>query len=201
MAIFLIRHGETVLNAARIVQMPDTPLSPRGRAQAERLARRLAGEGIGLILSSDLPRARMTAECLRDTTGAPIALDPGLQERNFGEVRGQPYSALGVDLLAPDFEPPGGEPWAEFYARVDAVWQRIAAAAAAAAGSLAVVTHGLVCHALLERHLAVPEGSVRAIWGNASLTVVEAAPPWRVRLLNCTRHLDEELEAGSSPAV
>ena len=57
MAIFLIRHGETLGNASRTVQMPDNPLSPRGVAQAERLARRLGHEGIALILSSDYSRA------------------------------------------------------------------------------------------------------------------------------------------------
>ena len=42
MTILLIRHGETALNAARIVQPADTPLSERGIAQARALARRLA---------------------------------------------------------------------------------------------------------------------------------------------------------------
>jgi broad specificity phosphatase PhoE len=46
MPILLIRHGETDSNAARIVQTPDVPLSARGVAQAERLARRLAGAGV-----------------------------------------------------------------------------------------------------------------------------------------------------------
>ena len=44
--LFLIRHGETEGNALRIVQHPHIPLSPRGAVQAERLARRLAREGI-----------------------------------------------------------------------------------------------------------------------------------------------------------
>ena len=107
MAILLIRHGETDSNAARIVQTPDIPLSARGIAQAERLAQRLAGLGVSRILSSDLTRAVMTAERLRAATGAPIAFDAGLQERNFGDVRGRAYAELGVDILAPDYEPPG----------------------------------------------------------------------------------------------
>ncbi len=84
MAIFLIRHGETLGNAARVVQRPDNPLSPRGVAQAERLARRLTHEGIARILSSDLARAAMTAEHLRRATGAPVAHDaaaPGAELR------------------------------------------------------------------------------------------------------------------------
>ena len=73
--IFLIRHGETHGNAARIVQVPDIPLSHRGIVQAERLARRLAGEGIARIVASDLARARMTAEHLHQATGAPLMFD------------------------------------------------------------------------------------------------------------------------------
>ncbi len=57
MPIFLIRHGETLGNASGTVQLPDSPLSPRGLAQAERLARRLQSERISAILSSDFARA------------------------------------------------------------------------------------------------------------------------------------------------
>src|SRR5512143_3431048 len=105
MAILLIRHGETASNAARIVQTPDIPLSPRGLAQAERLAARVAPLGVARILSSDLARARMTAERLQAASAAPITLDAGLQERNYGDVRGRTYAELGVDILAPDYEP------------------------------------------------------------------------------------------------
>lgn len=189
MPIFLIRHGETALNAARVVQTPDTPLSARGLAQADALARRLAEPGVALIVSSDLPRARMTAQRLQTTTGAPITLDPGLQERNFGDVRGQPYATLGADILSPDYDPPGGETWAAFRARVETTWTRITAGHDPAGGNLAVVTHGLVCHVLAEHCLALPIANAQRPWRNASLTVVEDLPPWVVRVLNCTTHL------------
>ena len=189
MAIFLIRHGETASNAARILQTPETPLSPHGVAQAERLARRLAGDGVAAILSSDLPRARMTADRLAAATGAPIALDAGLQERNFGDARGQPYEALGVDLFGPDYAPPNGETWDVFHARVDAVWTRVVDAAQAAPGHLAVVTHGLVCRAVAERQLRLTPDTWGAPWRNTSLTIIEG-PPWAARLLNCTAHLE-----------
>ena len=53
MAIFLIRHAETALNAQRIVQLPETPLSERGLRQADCIGQRLAGMGVARILSSD----------------------------------------------------------------------------------------------------------------------------------------------------
>jgi probable phosphoglycerate mutase len=190
--IFLVRHGETEGNAARIVQRPDIPLSPRGIAQAERLARRLAREGVARILSSDLLRARQTAEVLQRATGAPLAFEPLLHERNFGDVRGTAYADLGFDMFAPDYAPPNGETWPVFHVRVDRAWERVQAVAAATDGNLAVVTHGLVCRSLAGRHLELPDGVlVPERWENASVTVVDCPAPWRVTLLNCVAHLGD----------
>ncbi len=192
MSIFLIRHGETPGNARRIVQRPGIPLSPRGIAQAERLARRLGREGIARILSSDLARAAMTAERLRQVTGAPVQFDPLLQERNFGDLRGTAYADLGFDMFAPDYAPPNGETWEVFHARVDRAWALVQETAAATSGHLAVVTHGLVCRSLASRHLILPAGQdVPERWENAALTVIEGPAPWRVRLLNCIAHLED----------
>jgi len=190
--IFLIRHGETFGNASRIVQHPDTPLSPRGVAQAERLARRLAKEGIARILSSDFARAAATAHALARATGAPLAFEPLLQERNFGDLRGRPYTELGFDMFEPDYAPPNGETWPVFHARVDAAWARVQALAAATDGHLAVVTHGLVCRSLAGRHLVLSDGdTVPERWDNTSVTVIACPAPWRVSLLNCVAHLHD----------
>ena len=190
--IFLIRHGETAGNAARIVQHRDIPLSPRGVAQAERLARRLAREGVAHILSSDLARARETAEALQRATGAPLTFEPVLHARNFGDIRGTAYVDLGFDMFAPEYAPPNGETWPVFHARVDRAWERVQALAATTDGNLAVVTHGLVCRSLASRHLGLPEGAVvPERWENASVTIVECPAPWRVTLLNCVAHLDD----------
>jgi probable phosphoglycerate mutase len=192
MAIFLIRHGETLGNAARVVQRPDNPLSPRGVAQVERLARRLAGEGIARILSSDLARAAMTAEALRHATGAPLELVPLLEERSFGDIRGTPYAELGFDMFAPDYAPPNGETWEVFHSRVDRAWAIVEELAAATDGHLAVVTHGLVCRSLAARRLILPAGrEVPERWENTAVTIIEGPTPWRVRLLNCVAHLDD----------
>ena len=189
--LFLIRHGETEGNALRIVQRPDIPLSPRGVTQAERLALRLAREGVARIVSSDFARAATTAEHLQLATGAPLCFEPLLQERNFGDLRGTPYAELGLDMFAPDYAPPNGETWLVFHARVDRAWARVQALAATTGGRLAVVTHGLVCRSLASRHLVLAEGHVAPErWENTSLTIVDWPAPWRVRLLNCVAHLD-----------
>jgi probable phosphoglycerate mutase len=189
--IYLVRHGETASNAARVFQLPETPLSERGLAQAERVAARLAGCGIALVLASDFARAAQTAERLGLATAAPVELEPLLQERHFGALRGRPYAELGVDAFAPDYEPPGGESWSVFESRVDRAWERIRAAAARAAGSVAVVTHGLVCLSLAARHLRLPAGAdPRRGFPNTSVTVVESRPPFSVSLLACAAHLE-----------
>ncbi len=190
--IFLIRHGETQGNAARVVQRPEISLSARGEAQAEALARRLAREGVARIVSSDLARAVATAERLQRATGAPVSFDPLLQERNFGDIRGTAYAHLGLDLFALDYAPPNGETWEVFHARVDRAWEGLQALAAATPGVLAVVTHGLVCRSLVARHLSLADGEVvPERWENSSLTIVDGRAPWRVRLLNCIAHLDD----------
>ena len=79
--LHLIRHGETPLNAARVLQPADTPLSPRGLAQARALAERMRSLPLAGILSSDMPRALQTAEaiaaaCRDHFPGAPIV--PGV---------------------------------------------------------------------------------------------------------------------------
>ncbi len=200
--IFLIRHGETAGNANRVVQVPETPLSERGVSQAARLGARLAGTGISNILASDLTRAAMTAEALAAATGAPVAHSPLLHERSFGELRGTPYSVLegrGIQLFAVGYTPPGGESWAVFHERVDAAWLAVESAAAAAAGHLAVVTHGLVCHSVASRKLALsPDANAAVAFPNTSVTLIEG-PPWRAVLVGCDAHLvDTERPGGGA---
>jgi probable phosphoglycerate mutase len=195
MAIYLIRHGETAGNAARVVQKPDIPLSPHGIDQARRVARRLAGERIGQILASDLERAAMTAEAVRETTGAPLRFDALLHERNFGDIRGTAYAELGFDLFAPDYQPPGGESWECFEARMDDAWRLIQRVAEECPENLAVITHGLVCRSVVARRAHLPEGAGPDLsglaWRNTSVTILDGPDPWTVRLLNCSAHLDE----------
>jgi len=191
MSILLIRHGETAGNANRVVQVPQTPLSERGLAQAALLGKRLASAGITQILASDYARAAMTAASLSTATGVAVDSEPLLRERNFGDHRGSPYADLDVDLFDPDYAPPGGEDWETFHARVELAWGAIRQAAAQTSGDLAVVTHGLVLYSLTLRHLMRDVDEEPSMgFSNTSVTVVEAGPPWRVELLNCSSHLD-----------
>ena len=191
MSLFLIRHAETVLNAARVLQPADTPLSPTGLRQADALAGRLARLGLAAIVSSDLPRALRTAEAVATASGLAILTSALLHERNFGELRGRRYDTLGFDPLAMAAAPVGGESARAFARRVAKAFDMLRAMSATLAGPLAVVTHGLVIRAILEAHVAWPAGlQPPPRIGNSSLTIVTALPPHAVTLLDCSRHLD-----------
>ncbi|MBK6661076.1 MAG: histidine phosphatase family protein [Proteobacteria bacterium] len=198
MTLLLIRHGETELNAGRVVQFPDTPLGANGIEQALRLGRHLGTRNIGLVLSSDYRRARMTAASVVAHTGAPMLEHASLRERNFGDFRGSAYAEHGVDIMAPDFVPPNGEGWAAFHARVDQAWQLIQDHAAKVEGDLAVVTHGLVLRSLIERKLMLGDCILTPdlVVHNTSVTLVERGAPWRLRELASIAHLDDAQAGG-----
>src|SRR5712672_2756444 len=195
MTILLVRHGETDGNAARILQRPDVPLNERGMRQADELARRLVAHGFAHILCSDLLRARMTAAPLAARSGLAIEESPLLQERNFGDLRGMPYAELAEDPFGPHVAPPNGEDWPAFHARVAEAFAFIVRRRRSVNGTLVVVTHGLVCRALVDRHALLPEGVVvPERFDNTSITVLHEDAPYAASLVNCTRHLLTSLD-------
>jgi len=200
MALLLIRHGETDFNASRVVQFPHTPLGSNGLQQAERLGRRLTQHPLKLVVSSDYARARMTADRIASHTKVKVVESPLLRERNLGDLRGRSYESFGtLDIFAQDYEPPGGESWAVFHARVDRAWDALLTQAAELDGDLAVVTHGLVLRSLIERRLEVARHVISSdlVVANTSVTFVDPAPPWRVAVLACVTHLDECARSGA----
>ena len=194
MAIILVRHGETAFNASRTMQFPETPLGPRGLGQAAAVAARLAGEPIDEIMVSDHRRAAQTAEAIAGATGAPLRVSPHLHERSFGDLRGSRYDDLGFDPMAPDFEPPNGESWPVFEARVALAFAEMVARRARLARSLVVVSHGLVIARILRHHLQLGEGvALPAHLGNTAVTIFDPAPPHLASLVACCAHLEGEL--------
>ena len=156
--ILLIRHGETAWNAERRLQGHlDIPLNAEGERQAAQLGAALAGEQIDHVISSDLGRARQTAEAVLRARGAAAApapaLDPQLRERCYGGFEGLLYSeiaarfplefaawqARNVDATLP----PGKNHGESFRAFFDRVTHAILAHAARHPGqTLALVAHG-----------------------------------------------------------
>ncbi len=150
--LLLLRHGETEWNRTQRIQgMADVALNELGHRQAERLAEAVSaelGEPFELV-SSDLARARDTAQYLAAATGAPLRLDAGIRERHFGVWQGISYAewrerdAEGVRRYEAgdwDYGPEGGETGLQFFER--AVAAVTALARQAKHGTLVLVTHG-----------------------------------------------------------
>jgi probable phosphoglycerate mutase len=187
MTIVLVRHGETAGNAGRVMQRPDVPLNERGHRQAALLADRLFALGFAHVLCSDLLRARQTAEPLRARRDVVIEETALLAERNFGDLRGTPYDELPEDPFAPGFVPPNGESVDAFHQRVARAFELIVERRRGLSGDLVVVTHGLVCRAIIENH--TDAGAPSALVANTGVSLLDPEPPFTPRLLNCTLHL------------
>ena len=195
MTIILVRHGATALNIARVLQPPDTPLNDTGLAQAEAVARALVAHRPAALISSDMPRAMRTAEAIARATGLAPSTTDLLQERNFGDLRGQPYDHLGFDPLTMSAAPPGGESAAAFEQRVARAFGLLVARRAALSGPLVVVSHGLVIRAMLAGPAALAAARLDGLHiGNTAVTVLAAQAPHAVQALNSTHHLDAAVQ-------
>jgi probable phosphoglycerate mutase len=188
--VYIVRHGETDSNAARIIQTPDAGLSAEGREQAQKLAARMAQAAIARIVSSDYPRAEQTAAAVAARTKLAIEFELSLRERDFGDLRGRSYDSLGFNPFAENFTPPNGESRPMFKQRVALAWERVRTLAQETDGSLLVVTHGQVCRALVQFHIDYHAlGDLPPMWFNTSVTEVVAQAPWSATRMNCIAHL------------
>ncbi len=93
--ILFIRHGVTDWNQARRFQgQIDIELNEEGRQQARLTSKRLASMAIAAVYSSDLSRARQTAEPIARALGLELRLEPGLRERSYGMFEGRTHDDL-----------------------------------------------------------------------------------------------------------
>ncbi len=87
---YIIRHGETDWNAKHMAQgQTDIPLNAKGEAQAKELAVELRHERFDLAFSSDLLRAKRTAEIIALEHNLEVITTELLRERKFGPLEGK----------------------------------------------------------------------------------------------------------------
>lgn len=116
---FMIRHGESEANLARIMAGSlDSPLTPTGRQQADQA--RVVVEQLDLkpakIIHSNLQRARDTAAIINTNLDLPMIEDPDVAEIHVGELEGAPWEkCLSFDDW---IDPPGGETFQQFFDRI-----------------------------------------------------------------------------------
>lgn len=97
MIVWLVRHGQPDWPRGAALGWSDPPLDGRGEAQAGALADRLAGRPLGAIHSSDLQRARATAQAVAAPHRLPVLESPELRELAFGQWEGRALSDLWVE--------------------------------------------------------------------------------------------------------
>lgn len=209
--IVAIRHGETAWNiASRIQGHTDIPLNGTGLWQAERVAQSLLDEPLQAVYSSDLQRARATAEAIARAQNLTVTLAEGLRERHFGQLEGLtraeiatqwPEQASRWHARDPHYGPDGGETLQAFYDRCVHTLAQLARRHAG--GAIAVVAHGGVLDCFYRAAQGVPLHAPRS-WKVSNATINRlhyGADGFSLVTWADDRHLGESLDESSDGAV
>jgi 2,3-bisphosphoglycerate-dependent phosphoglycerate mutase len=201
--VLLVRHGQSEGNAeGRFGGHTATPLSARGRRQAEATARALFEERVTAIYSSDLSRAVETAMPLARLTGLDVEQSEAFRERSVGVMEGLTFEEAAerhpeqyAALIRRDFDHVilGGESYRQMLDRASAQLDR--AIEQHAGGRLVVFSHtGTICILALHLMGALDAPELKPVWvatSNCGITRFELRADGFVRVLavNDTRHL------------
>ena len=207
LAVYLIRHGETLWNReGRCQGVTDIPLTEKGYRQAQAVAKALAEKPLSLILSDPLQRTRETAAVIAKSHGLPVEMREELREWHQGDLEG----LTGPELLANHrayFErwfrdparaaPPGGETLQSLRDRawpvIDNLRER------ALNGPVAVVSHTMTIGTIICAALGLDLAHIHRLKLDiASRSTITFAPfglfsAWRLTGLNDRHHLAEDL--------
>jgi len=171
---YLVRHGESEANAARrFAGQSDSPLTARGRRQAETVAKELAKVKFDKVVSSDLSRTRDTAEIIARAQGVPVEIVPELREIDVGDRTGQTFDEVaGLPEWKDDgfVAWPGGETLDQVLARTLAAIDKLAGENPGR--TILVVGHGGVNRILLSHFLGILPRLERTPATNTSISVV-----------------------------
>jgi probable phosphoglycerate mutase len=157
--VILVRHGQTEWNdGSRFQGHLDSPLTQAGKLQAESIGRRIAEEEITAIHSSDLGRARHTAELIAAPANLPVQVDSRLRERSLGVFEGlsrddiaarYPEETRRYYSRDPHYAVPGGQSTVEHFQIGLACLNEIAARHQGE--SIVAVTHGGLVQAMFRQ--------------------------------------------------
>lgn len=202
MRLIAIRHGETEWNRQqREMGQLDSPLTARGRLQAEAIADRLSRIQFAAMYSSDLGRAVETARIISAVTGVSIALDISLRERHMGIFQG--LTELEMERRFPSeyrdyrrvghtYQVPNGESGQQRSERSVRVLEGLAVRHPDE--TIVVVTHGGFLRGFFEHVLGMPPGNgSRFRRQNASYNAFEFVDGrWTLETWNDTSHLSRD---------
>lgn len=200
--VVFIRHGQTEWNVAgRYQGQSDVALSKQGIEQAKKLAENFPVAAIDAVYSSDLKRARVTAEKVAEKFGLLVQTDPAFRELSFGDWEGLTYEQIAgswADAMENFFKRPDilqiphGESFLAVHQRA---MKRLRELLEKHEGqTIALVAHGAVLRTMLADALHMP---LRYLWSirqfNTAVNIVryDAGENPTVELLNSTAHLGE----------
>ncbi len=209
--VYLARHGESEANAFPRYQPPNSPLTEKGRRQAQLIAKRALQLQFDALISSPYTRARETAETIADITECDIEYSDLFVERmkptsingkqHTDPVPRATWQRWEVTLYEPGIRVEDGENFDDLVARADRV---LAFLEGHPGRSLLVVTHGFFMRTLISRIVMreALSGSVHKQFQsslsvqNTGITAIklesnsfEPAPRWRVFTFNDHAHL------------
>ncbi|KQX68739.1 histidine phosphatase family protein [Paenibacillus sp. Root444D2] len=190
--IGFIRHGSTEWNRLGKLQgQLDTELTGEGREQARLLGLRLAKETWDGIISSDLTRARETAQIVSDLSGIPfIGTDKRLRERKYGQVEGTTVAEREerwgpnwkLQELGQESDEDLWKRWTELEAELLQTYP---------SGKILLISHG----GFIVQILRVLRMDREDFLQNTSLTILlRQKEGWELQLYNCLTHLQSITE-------
>ena len=202
--VYLARHGQTESNRqSRYAGYSSEPITDAGRAQMRALASRLAPCGVGEIWTSEVPRARESAELVGQVLGAPIRTDARLNEMRLG-----PWEGMTEAEVAREF-PSAHAVWCDLPDQLvldgretlDAVAARVTSAVSDAIHQrhpVLLMSHVAPIRVAVLRALGLPLRRYKLLhMGNGDGVVIDRAKA-DARRLGEDRSLQDEL-SGSGP--
>lgn len=171
---YLVRHGESEGNAARVFTgQTDSPLTERGRRQAEAIADELATVKFDRIVTSDLSRTRDTADTIARRHGMAVEVTRELREIDVGDRTGASFDEVrGLPNWSDDgfVAWPNGETLDQVMKRILGVIDRLTRESPGQ--KILIVGHGGVNRILISHFLGVLPKLDRTPAPNTNISVV-----------------------------
>jgi probable phosphoglycerate mutase len=205
--VYVVTHPEASHHVGNLVGgWFDSDLTDRGREHADRIAEtlavRLPGDAAVQVFSSDLLRARRTAEIVAQRLGVDVVVDPDLREKSYGVAEGRPQAWLDERFIAPpalgermrhDEGVHGAETKGDLAARAYAALARVLRSQVE---NQVMVTHGGTATFLLAAWIGMPleaAGFVNVRFSSGGLTLLREDDVFhnrQIAVLNDVGHLE-----------
>lgn len=183
MICYLVRHGKDDDSVRG--GWSDSPLTEEGIKQANRLAVEIQTDtsmNIGTIFSSDLPRAKQTADILSSIISVPVIEMSEFRETNNGLLAGmnnqlaeERYPGLYWSTLEWEQTYPQGESPCQFYNRIAVAWSKFKNNVQGLSSDVILVTHGGVINVIqcIEQGIIYSNKENPFPLGNAEMVGIE----------------------------